>query len=156
MIIGIVAIDKNFAIGKDGKLPWHYSADLKFFKEMTKGNVVVMGAKTWASLRGPLPDRLNLVLSRSDDLELAPDVIQCESWHEIGELEIADKDIYVIGGARTYAGLAAVIDRWIVTEIPIEVENADTFMPRNFLDDFKVEESRDLGEGLTVRFLRRR
>ena len=47
MIIGIVAIAKNFAIGKDGKLPWHHSADLKFFKETTTGNAIVMGANTW-------------------------------------------------------------------------------------------------------------
>ena len=45
MIIGIVAIDKNFAIGRDGKLPWHVQADLKHFKETTKGNAVVMGVE---------------------------------------------------------------------------------------------------------------
>ena len=47
MIIGIVAVDRNGAIGKDGKLPWHYSADMKFFKETTTGNAVVMGHNTW-------------------------------------------------------------------------------------------------------------
>lgn len=51
MIIGIVAVAKNFAIGKDGKLPWHYSADLKFFRQTTTGNAVVMGFHTWSTLR---------------------------------------------------------------------------------------------------------
>ena len=50
MIIGIVAISRNFAIGKGGKLPWHYPADLRFFKETTIGNTVVMGANTWRAI----------------------------------------------------------------------------------------------------------
>jgi len=65
VIIGIVAIAKNYAIGKDGKLPWHYSSDLKFFKETTAGNAVVMGSNTWRSIGKPLPNRLNVILSRS-------------------------------------------------------------------------------------------
>lgn len=157
MIIGIVAIDKNFAIGKDGSLPWHYSADLKHFKDTTKGNAVVMGANTWRSIGRPLPDRLNVVLSRSSDLDLPAEVMKLASWDEIVKLaELVNKDIYVIGGAKTYASLAEVINRWIVTEIPIEVKNADAFMPRDFLDEFEVEKTRDLGDGLTVRYLRRR
>ena len=50
MIIGIVAVDQNLAIGKQGKLPWHYPADMKFFKETTVGNSVVMGRRTWLTL----------------------------------------------------------------------------------------------------------
>ena len=157
MIIGIVAIAKNFAIGKDGKLPWHFSADLKFFKETTKGNAVVMGANTWASIGKPLPDRLNVVLSRSDDLNLPPDVMKLASWDEIVKLaELINKDIYVIGGAKTYASLADVIDEWIVTEVPLDVKDADTFMPRDFLDEFELETTREISDGLTVKYLRRK
>ena len=53
MIIGIVAIADNLAIGKEGKLPWHYSADLKHFKQTTTGNAVVMGSNTWRSIGKP-------------------------------------------------------------------------------------------------------
>src|SRR5258706_14081559 len=67
-IIGIVAVDQNLAIGKDGRLPWHYSADMKFFKETTIGNAVVMGRRTWLTLKGPLKDRQNIVLSREQNL----------------------------------------------------------------------------------------
>ena len=157
MIIGIVAIDKNFAIGRDGKLPWRVQADLKHFKETTKGSAVVMGANTWRSIGKPLPDRLNVVLSRSSDLELPAEVMKLASWDEIVKLaELVNKDIYIIGGAKTYASLADVIDKWIVTEIPVEVEDADTFMPRDFLERFELENTRDLGDGLTVRYLRRK
>ncbi|HCA57471.1 MAG TPA: dihydrofolate reductase, partial [Blastocatellia bacterium] len=73
-LIGIVAIAENFAIGKGGKLPWHYPADLKFFKETTTGNAVVMGRTTWDSIGRPLPNRLNIVLSRSGSIEPQPGV----------------------------------------------------------------------------------
>src|SRR5437588_1622383 len=74
-IIGIVAIDRNLAIGKGGRLPWHYSADMKFFKETTIGNAVVMGRRTWLTMKGPLRDRQNIVLSRDEKLETSDSVI---------------------------------------------------------------------------------
>ena len=75
MIIGIVAIAENYAIGKDGKLPWHYSSDLKYFKETTTGNVIVMGARTWDSIGRPLPNRLNILLSRTTELDGGDNVL---------------------------------------------------------------------------------
>src|ERR1700733_6821450 len=68
-IIAIVAVDKNLAIGKDGKPAWHYSADLKFFKETTTGNAIVMGYTTYVSIGRPLPNRINIVLSRTKNIE---------------------------------------------------------------------------------------
>ena len=155
MLIGIVAIAKNLAIGKDGKLPWHYSADLKFFKETTAGNAVVMGSATWRSIGRPLPNRLNVVLSRGDRIE-NPAVMQLASVDEVVELsKYLNRDVYIIGGAKTYELFDGLIDRWIVTDVPMEVPDADTFMSQTFLDGFEVEQTRDLGEGLTVRFLSR-
>src|SRR5512141_340592 len=101
MIVGIVAIAKNYAIGKDGKLPWHYPADLKFFKETTTGNTVVMGANTWRSLRGPLPNRLNVVLTRSGNVETPPEVMVISRKDEVVALsQSPDRDVFIIGGAR--------------------------------------------------------
>jgi len=155
VIIGIVAIARNFAIGKDGKLPWHYSADLKFFKETTTGNAIVMGSNTWRSIGKPLPNRLNVVLSRGDRID-EPSIMQLASTEEIVELaKYLNRDVYIIGGAKTYELLAGLIDQWNVTDIPIQVPDADTFMPEDFLDGFTLEGTRDLGEGLTVRFLNR-
>jgi len=156
-IIGIVAISKNNAIGKNGKLPWHYSADLKFFKETTTGNAVVMGANTWRSIGRPLPNRLNIVLSSSGNVETPPDVLRFARKEDLIEFAREfDKDIYIIGGAKTYADFADVIDRWIVTFVPVEVEDADTFMSRDFLDDFTEIEKHDLGDDLIVKILQRK
>src|SRR5207245_11455145 len=99
-IIGIVAIDRNFAIGKGGKLPWHYSADMQFFKETTIGNAVVMGRRTWLTLKKPLPDRRNIVLSR--DQNLANESLMVMSDVE-SVLDFAGKQedhLFVIGGAQ--------------------------------------------------------
>ena len=156
MIIAIVAVAKNLAIGKDGKLPWHYPADLKFFKDTTTGNAVVMGANTFEAIGKALPNRLNVVLSRRRRID-SPDVMQLASFEEVVELsKYLNRDIYIIGGAKTYEAFADVIDKWLVTEVPIDVPDADVFMPGDFLDDFEVDAMRDLGDGLIVRTLTRR
>lgn len=150
-IIGIVAIAKNFAIGKDGELPWHYPADLRHFKETTTGNVVVMGANTFRSIGRLLPNRLNIILSRSSNVERFENTILLRSEKEAVDLAKYLKcDLFVIGGSKTYESFADAIDSWIVTHIPVSVEDADVFMPADFLDKFSSVETRELGDGLRV------
>ncbi len=149
MIIGIVAIARNYAIGRDGKLPWHYSADLKFFKRMTTGNTVVMGFNTWKSIGRPLPNRLNVVLSRARSIEPQPNLIQMRSKDEVVRFAKSDdRDVFVIGGAQVYREFADVIERWIVTEIPETVDDADAFIEKEFLDEFGVEREEEIDDGL--------
>lgn len=156
-IIGIVAIAKNFAIGRGGKLPWHYPADLKFFKETTRGNAVVMGSNTWRSIRKPLPDRLNVILSRSENVDAPPEVMKLQTTEEVIELsKLLVKDVFIIGGAKTYAGFADAIDKWIVTHIPVQVDGADTFFLPDLLGDFEATKTIDLGMGVSVEFLHRK
>jgi dihydrofolate reductase len=155
-IIGIVAIDRKLAIGKGGRLPWHYSADMKFFKETTIGNAVVMGRRTWLTLKGPLKDRQNIVLSRDPTFDSQDSLIVMNDVQSV--LAYADKEdrhLFVIGGAQVYESFLRHIDRWIVSEVPLTVEGADTFMPANFLDDFEMYELRQLDEGLRVKFYER-
>lgn len=156
MIIGIVAVARNLAIGKDGKLPWHYSADLKFFKRTTTGHAIVMGWNTWESIGKPLPNRLNVVLTRKGQLDSYPDVRVLRSKEEVLDLaESLDTDVFIIGGAGTFETFADEIAKWYVTEIPIEVDGADVFMPEDFLSSFEETEQIDLGEGLQVKIYKR-
>ena len=151
-IIGIVAIAQNFAIGKNGKLPWHYPADLKFFKQTTLNHAVVMGFNTWKSIGKPLPKRLNIVLSRKANIESQPNVLLLRSKEEFLALkQYLNCDLFIIGGAKTYENFADVIQKWIVTEIPLNVEDADTFMPRRFLDEFELNEAKELEDDLRVK-----
>lgn len=156
MIIGIVAVARNGAIGRDNKLPWHYSADLKFFKRTTMGNAVVMGSRTWQSIGRPLPERLNVVLSRTGDVTLPPEVKLIRSKEELVELanEI-DSDVFVIGGASVFSSLRDVIEKWIVTYIPENIDDADTFLPDDLFDGFTPGDEFDLGDGLVVRVFER-
>ena len=155
-IIGIVAVDVNGAIGRGGGLPWHYPADMRFFKGQTTGNACLMGYRTWESLKRPLPNRLNVVLTRRAVVEPRESVV----WLRDADSALAlygylKCDLYVIGGAQIFEMFRARIDRWLVTEIPAEVEGADTFLPRGILDGFRPYDSRDLGDGLKVSFYER-
>ena len=153
MIIGIVAVDRNGAIGKGGKLPWHYSADMKFFKETTTGNAVLMGHNTWLSLKKPLPNRLNIVLSRQSEIEPQDSVIVLRDVDSVlSAARDLKSDLYVIGGEQVYRSFLPYIERWIVTEVPQTIEGADAFVPPNYLEGFQPVGSRELEENLIVRF----
>ena len=151
MIIGIVAVDRNGAIGKGGKLPWHYSADLKFFKETTTGSACVMGYKTWRTLKKPLPNRVNIVLSRQSEIEPQGSVLVVRDVESVLSLAKDLKgDLFVIGGEQVYRSFLPHIERWIVTEVPLTIEDADAFVPENYLERFVLTESRSLEVDLNV------
>lgn len=150
-ITGIVAVDRAGAIGKGGTLPWHYSADLKFFKEQTTGNACVMGYRTWASLKRPLPNRLNIVLTRRTDTEPRESVLWVRDKQSVLSLyEYLNCDLYVLGGAQIFELFRTHIDRWLVTQIPLTVPDADTFLPPDLLEGFQAHDTRDLGDDLKV------
>lgn len=126
----IVAVDKNWGIGNCGKLLCHLPGDLQYFKEKTKGKVVLMGRKTFESLpnKKPLPDRINTVLSLNPEFQ-AP----CLVCHTNRALERAlanyDRDdVFVIGGETIYRKLLPFCDTVFVTKID-SVFEADSYFP---------------------------
>jgi len=156
MIIGIAAVARNSAIGKGGKLPWHYSADMKFFKETTMGHAVVMGRKTWLTLKKPLKGRLNIVLSRDGSLEPQESLVVLSDIDSVLSLNKSlTTDMFVIGGAQIYREFLPHIEQWIITEVPLTIEGADAFMPEDYLKGFKRARSQKLDEELTVKFYER-
>jgi dihydrofolate reductase len=156
VIIGIVAVGRNGAIGRGGTIPWHYSADLKFFKQQTTGNACVMGYRTWASLKKPLPNRLNIVMSRQAEVEAPEGVIVLREKEAVLSLKpYLACDLFIIGGKQIYQTFLGEIDKWIVTEIPLTIEDADTFMPEDYLQGFKPDDSRQLEDNLKVTFYER-
>ena len=122
----IVARAQNGVIGRDGKLPWRISADLKRFKALTMGTVMVMGRKTFESLPGLLPGRRHVVLTRdpqwsAQGAEIARDVKEA--------LRLAgDEPVSVIGGADIFALFLPLADRIELTEV-LEDIPGDTLMP---------------------------
>ena len=69
---------------------------------------------------------------------------------------LLNRDIYVIGGAKTFQTFVDIMERWIVTEVPLTVDDADTFMPENFLNEFNLLETKEIEDGLKVKFLQRK
>jgi len=156
MIIGIAAVDRKGAIGKGGKLPWHYSADMKFFRETTSGHAVVMGRKTWLTIGKPLKNRLNIVLSRDTDIEPQESLIVFSDIESVLSFNKSlTTDLFVIGGAQIYEAFREYIEKWIITEVPLTVQGADAFMPKGYLEGFEVVESKSIDEDLVVKLWER-
>src|SRR5689334_631372 len=95
----ILAMSLNRVIGKDNKLPWHLPEDLRWFKKLTTGNVIIMGRKTWDSLGKPLPNRENIVLTRSS--VSIPGARAIRSLDEL-QPENDARDYFIIGGAQIF------------------------------------------------------
>lgn len=156
MIIGIAAVDRKGAIGKGGKLPWHYSADMKFFRETTTGHAVVMGRKTWLTIGKPLKNRLNIVLSRDTNIDPQESLIVLSDIESVLSFNNSlTTDLFVIGGAQIYEAFLPHIEKWIITEVPVTVQGADAFMPKGYLDGFEVVESKTLDDDLIVKIFNR-
>jgi len=157
MIIAIAAIDPHLAIGKDGKLPWHYPADMRFFKETTSGNAVVMGTATWHSIGRPLPNRTNIVVSRSRELTLPDGVMLMNSVDEVTAFAASYAgDVYIIGGAGVYESFAGVIDKWLITKVPVAAVDADTFLSKSIFEGYVTISTQNIGDGLLTETLIRK
>jgi dihydrofolate reductase len=110
-----------------------------------------MGYKTWLTLKRPLPGRLNVVLTSRAEVEPRDSVVWLRDKQSVLSLkEYLRCELFVIGGAQIFAAFRDEIDRWLVTEVPLAVEGADTFMPPDFLRPFRPADTRDLGDGLKV------
>jgi dihydrofolate reductase len=156
MIIGIAAVDRKGAIGKGGKLPWHYSADMKFFRETTTGHAVVMGRKTWLTIGKPLKNRLNIVLSRDTNIDPQESLIVLSDIESVLSFNNSlTTDLFVIGGAQIYEAFLPHIEKWIITEVPMTVQGADAFMPKGYLEGFEVGKTKSLDDDLVVKFYNR-
>lgn len=154
MIIGIAAVDRKGAIGKRGKLPWHYSADMKFFRETTTGHAVVMGRKTWLTIGKPLKNRLNIILSRDSNIEPQESLLVLSDVDSVISFsESLTTDLFVIGGAQVYQAFLPYIEKWIITQVPLTVSGADAFMPDGYLEGFEEVDSKSLGDNLVVKYL---
>ncbi|GGG73623.1 dihydrofolate reductase [Salipiger pallidus] len=128
MISVIVARARNNAIGRDGEIPWHVPADLKFFKTETLGGAVVMGRKTWDSLPfKPLPNRLNIVVSSNP--EAAEIVVPSVADAVALAAKHGHQRIYAVGGASIYAEMLPLAHRLLISEVALDVPDADTFLP---------------------------
>ncbi|MCO4291435.1 dihydrofolate reductase [Solitalea sp. MAHUQ-68] len=128
----IVAKAENNVIGNNNTLIWHLPADLKYFKNLTTGNTIIMGRKTYDSIGKPLPNRRNIVISRNTDLKIAG----CEVVNSLDEaLKMSgnEEHVFIIGGAEIYKQALNKVDTLYITEVK------STFEGDAFLDEISPE-----------------
>ena len=127
-IILIAAVDKNLAIGKDGKIPWEVKEDLKFFRENTEDSAIIMGRATFDSIGRPLPKRKNIVMTRT--FKGREGVIEVNSSKDaLEQAKSYSETINIIGGEYIYKEFLPLATKLLITEIDIEVISPDAFFP---------------------------
>ena len=126
----VAAVAQNGVIGVDGGLPWHLPDDLRRFKQLTMGHVLVMGRKTYESIGGPLPGRTTVVVTRTAGWDPGTsDVLVAGSIPAaLEEATAIDDDVFVVGGAQVYADALTLADRLELTFVDAEPEG-DTCFP---------------------------
>lgn len=131
----IVATDINGAIGKNNKLLWHIPEDLKYFKRITLGHVVLMGRKTFESIGKPLPGRKNLVLS-SNEINV-DGIITLKKWDDALLYVEKEKKLFIIGGTEIYNLFIDKVEFVHQTLVFAEFKDADAFFPiKRLKEDF--------------------
>lgn len=142
MIGLIVAYGKNRVIGNKGCIPWRIKGEQRRFKELTTGNVVVMGRRSYEEIGRPLPNRMTYVVSRTKNFD-QEGVKTVSSIQEAIDLA-GDKNVYISGGAGIYKEAMPYVEKMYITEVDLEPEG-DTFFPDFNEDDYirEVDEEID-------------
>ncbi|MDY4670718.1 MAG: dihydrofolate reductase [Oliverpabstia sp.] len=144
MIGLIVARSKNNIIGKNGVIPWKIKGEQKQFRELTTGNVVIMGRRSYDEIGHPLPNRETIVVSRTKEY-LGENLHTAKSVKEaIGML--GDKDGFIAGGYGVYLEAIPLVDTMYITEVDMIVENGDTVFPEFDTNDFDICIGETLGD----------
>lgn len=129
MISLIAAIGKNNELGKGNTLLWHMPADMKYFRETTKGHTVIMGRKTFESLpNGPLPNRKNIVITRDKNYKKGGVKVANSLEEALGQAQ-GESEVFIIGGAEIYKQSIDLADKLYITHIDAEDKDADSFFP---------------------------
>ena len=133
----IAAVGKNYELGKNNDLIWHFKEDMQFFKKTTTGSAVIMGRKTFESLPKALPNRRNIVISTNS-------AYKAEGAEVVGSieeaLELAKNDnAFIIGGASIYKAFLPFAKTIYLTEIEAECPDADAYFPQFNKSDYTRE-----------------
>lgn len=142
----IVARSRNNVIGKNGAIPWKIKGEQKQFKELTTGNVVIMGRRSYEEIGHPLPNRETIVVSRTKKFD-GDNVLTASSVEEAIELA-KGKDVYIAGGCGLYKEAMTFVDVMYITEVDLEVENGDVFFPEFNAEEFEKEIGETLGDDI--------
>lgn len=142
----IVARSKNNVIGKNGKIPWKIKGEQKQFRELTTGNVVVMGRKSYEEIGHPLPNRKNIVVSKSKNFT-GENLVTVGSLQEAISISNGEK-VYIAGGYGLFKEALPLVDTMYITEIDMVIENGDVFFPEFDSNEFDIAIGETGGEDI--------
>ena len=138
----IVAMSQNRVIGRDNKMPWHLSADLKRFRAITMNAPILMGRKTFESIGKPLPGRINIVVTTGQiDLEGINTAIDLNHAVELAR-ETGDDEAFIIGGGQIYNYAIDLADKLYITRVDAEFPEAEIFLSPINYEERKLVESK--------------
>lgn len=154
MVALIVAYTRNKVIGKNGKIPWNLHNEKKRFKELTTGNVVVMGRKTYEEIGRPLPNRYTIVVSRKRSFRKENCVTSrsVQDALEICRRKFPDKNVYISGGSEIYREVLPYVEVMYITEID-EVIEGDVYFPEFDEKNFDLKIHGQFNEELPYKYL---
>lgn len=143
MISIIVAVAKGGAIGKEGKMPWKIPGEQRQFKDLTTGHVVIMGRTSYEEIGHPLPERTNIVVSKTK-------VFSGENLYTVKSLKEAieragQEEIFIAGGAEIFQEALPLADKIYMTYVDMEVPDADRFFPHFLEEEYTREELEKVG-----------
>ena len=140
MLSIIVAVSENNVVGKENKLPWKLSADLKHLKSLTMGHHIIMGRKTWESLGRALPGRINVVITTDKNFKAEGGVV-VHSLKEAFTISSSDDEIFIFGGGKIFKEAMPLVKKIYITKVH-SIIDGDIFFPVLDMKDWK-ETSRE-------------
>ncbi|MBB4076599.1 dihydrofolate reductase [Bartonella fuyuanensis] len=147
----IAAVAENGIIGREGAMPWHLSTDLQRFKVLTLGKPIIMGRKTWDSLKKPLPGRTNIVITRdrtfsAEEAVIAHSLPQACSFATSIASQNDVKEIFIIGGGEIFQQGLHMADKIFLTEVLVSIEG-DSFFPVFDKENWTIVQTQDIPKG---------
>ena len=136
MIGLIVARSKNNVIGKNGEIPWKIKGEQKQFKELTTGNVVIMGRKSYEEIGHPLPNRKNIIVSRTKNFS-GENLVTVSSLQEAINIAKGEQ-VYIAGGYGLFKESIPFVSKMYITEIDTLIEDGDVFFPEFDSSEFDI------------------
>ena len=143
-LILIAAMARNRVIGKNNKIPWHIPEEMRHFKETTMGHAVIMGRKTFESIKTPLPGRLNVVLSRNPDIS-SPGFYFADSIEKGIDYCKDQQKIFIIGGQAIFQAAIKQVETILLSVLDQEFDG-DAVFPHIPMESFRLLSEKRMGK----------
>ncbi|MEN8907635.1 MAG: dihydrofolate reductase [Clostridiales bacterium] len=137
MIISlIVAISKNYVIGKDNQIPWRIKGEQKRFKDLTIGKSIIMGRKTYESIGKPLKDRRTIMISNTKSID-EKNCMTVKSLDEAFKMTKNEEEVFIVGGSQLYREVLPIVDKMYITIID-KTYIGNIYFPKFNKDEFNI------------------